>query len=423
MAYILIICPTISDYRELKRLDVSHTYLFYPYATKLENLLAPQAYGHSIPDHIDIAQEVARICAQYPIIDGILSTDDFPGSLMAALVAQERALPGASPRSVLRCQNKYVSRQILQEIVPGAIPVSTLLHAEHITKTPLPFPFFIKPQRGCFSVGAARVNTRKELAERARAAVIPQAFCDPYNAIARTYGVPQIDTQYILAEELLTGHQGTIEGYAYNGKIYILGIVDSVFIPGTLSFARFVYPSSLATDVQQRMADIARACIQGIDYNHGGFTIEFMYNVGKDLLSVIEINPRFAYQFADLYEKVDGTNSYEIALDLAQGKKPAHASGTTHTGDYMVAASHVLRRMTPARAVRVPQPTEIEQIYARYPDIRIEIALQPGEHLADKLQDGTTFFYGFINAGAQDAKGLEEIFNQIVEELRFEWEE
>ena len=49
--------------------------------------------------------------------------------------------------------------------------------------------------------------------------------------------------------------QVTVEGYAFGGEVDILGVVDSIFFPGTLAFSRFDYPSALPEGVQERMAE------------------------------------------------------------------------------------------------------------------------------------------------------------------------
>ena len=106
---------------------------------------------------------------------------------------------------------------------------------------------------------------------------------------------------------------------SYGGEVHILGVVDSIFFPGTLAFSRFDYPSALPEGVQERMADIAERLMSGLGFDNGMFNVEMMYDAREDRIAIIEINPRMASQFADLYEKVDGTNSYEVLLDLGCG--------------------------------------------------------------------------------------------------------
>ena len=75
------------------------------------------------------------------------------------------------------------------------------------------------------------------------------------------------------------------------------------------------------------MADIAKRLMSGLGFDNFMFNIEMMYDARDDRIAVIEINPRMASQFADLYEKVDGTNAYEVLLDLGIGVGPRRNGG------------------------------------------------------------------------------------------------
>ena len=128
--------------------------------------------------------------------------------------------------------------------------------------------------------------------------------------------------------------------------------------PGTLAFSRFDYPSHLPDSVQARMGEIATTTMRGLGFDNGIFNIEMMYDVEDDRISIIEINPRMASQFADLYEKVDGTNSFAVLLDIAQGETPRF---TRRQGRYAFAASCVLRSFEDYLVAAVPSAADIEQ--------------------------------------------------------------
>ncbi len=55
--------------------------------------------------------------------------------------------------------------------------------------------------------------------------------------------------------------QVTVEGFSCQGKVEIMGIVDSVMYPGSGSFARFDYPSIRPAEIQAEMAALARRVI------------------------------------------------------------------------------------------------------------------------------------------------------------------
>ena len=198
---------------------------------------------------------------------------------------------------------------------------------------------------------------------------------------------------------MLTGEQVTVEGYVYDGKPVIFGVVDSIMFPGSLAFSRFDYPSSLPQALQARMGEIAARVMEGIGFDNGLFNIEMMYEPGADRVSIIEINPRMASQFADLYEKVDGTSSYTVLLDIAQGRAPRF---TRRQGRYGFASSFVLRSFEDYIVAVLPTEAELERLACLYPDMRVELHGTLGRKLSAELQDGRSYRYGIVNLGGRD---------------------
>jgi hypothetical protein len=139
--------------------------------------------------------------------------------------------------------------------------------------------------------------------------------------------------------------------------------------------------------------------MEGLGFDNGLFNIEMMYDRETGQISIIEINPRMASQFADLYEKVDGTNSYRVLLDIAQGHEP---SFIRRQGRYGFATSCVLRSFVDYRVEAVPSDEDIKRLATLYPDIRVELHATPGRNLSDELQDGQSYRYGIISLGGRD---------------------
>ncbi|MGB6766542.1 MAG: hypothetical protein WBE50_00345 [Methyloceanibacter sp.] len=144
------------------------------------------------------------------------------------------------------------------------------------------------------------------------------------------------------------------------------------------------------------MADIARRVMRGIGFDNGLFNIEMIYDARSDRIAIIEINPRMASQFADLYEKVDGTNAYEILVDIGTGVRP---TPKRRRGPYQYAASWVLRTFQDCLVAALPSVEQIEELERCYPDLRVELHATAGRKLSDELQDGASFRYGVVNLG------------------------
>jgi biotin carboxylase len=368
---VLVVSATHRDHRELRKLaPPGIDFLFHDYAsTSLEELISGiEGEGACAADP---DEEVDRVLAG---VDGtrlsaVISTDDYPGSALAAIVAQRLGLPGPDPRVVLIAQHKYLSRAAQAKLVPDAVPPFMLIDAAAGALLPddMTFPVFVKPVKSFFSVGAEKVGSLPELA-----ALLPRwrtldQFFLPLERMLERYAGESIGSKRLIAEGVLKGAQVTVEGYAFGGKVSVLGIVDSIMFPGTIAFSRFDYPSHLPEDVQARMAGIAVAVMEGLGFDNGLFNIEMMYDADADRVSIIEINPRMASQFADLYE-----------------------------------ASCVLRAFEDRRVMRLPDEGEIKCLEALYPEIRVELHATVGRKLSDELQDGHSYRYGIINLGGRD---------------------
>jgi biotin carboxylase len=212
--------------------------------------------------------------------------------------------------------------------------------------------------------------------------------------------------------------QVTVDGFVERGAPVVMGIVDSVMYPGTISFQRFDYPSRLPEPVQVRMRDVAVRLMGGSGFNHACFNIEMFYDSRRDTVRVIEVNPRMSYQFADLYERVDGMNTYEAQLALATGRQVPWRARAGRDG---AASSFVLRRFSDARVVRVPSKQELAELQERFPGTLVQVLCEPGERLSSHDQDVGSFHYGIVNMGAPTYAELLERYAEVERRLRFEF--
>jgi hypothetical protein len=415
---ILFLCPTQRDYREIVALPGPNRYrfLFHDYASiALEELVTEEP-----PPEVRIADpeaEIERITSQYgrANIDGVVSTDDYPGSTLASIISQRFSLPGVPIAADLLCQHKFYGREAQRKVVPDAVLDFEATDPEAPVVT-LPFPFFIKPIKSFFSVGAYRVDSRETLPALARRAALPKPFFEPFAILLKKYGRRDPGTGSLLVETLLEGWQASLEGYVYHGDLHVVGVVDAIYFPHSTSFQRFEYPSRLPHAIQDRMVAMAKKVMPGIGFDDGLFNIEFIYNAAADTVHIVEINPRMASQFADLFEKVDGTNTYSLLLDLALGNKPVL---TRRAGKYAMAASCVLRVFDNRRVIKLPTRDDIDAVQTWQPDIRIEILATEGRKLSQELQDGHSYRYGLLNIGGRDTREILDIFEAAQRRLPF----
>jgi hypothetical protein len=359
-------------------------------------------------------------------LDGVMSSDEYVGAAIAAAVAKRLGLPGTDPAQIVVAQHKYFSRERQRAVVPEAVPdfaLVPLLPGQKAERT-LPFPFFVKPCKGTFSLFAAKVDDEAALGRhldfKLHERFLLGRVTRPFNDLVRALTDLPRDANWFIGEELISGVQVTLDGFAFGGEVEIMGVVDSVMFPGTSTFERFDYPSRmLSKAVQERMAEIARRLVRGLGIAHGQFNIEMFYDEKSDAIKVIEINPRLSYQFADLYENVDGANTYDVLIDLTLGRRPRFARGT---GQYRFASSFVLRTFQGRRLTAVPAPADVEAFARQYDDSRLRIYGRKGKSLASEMRAMGSYRYGIVNVGAGSLLDLFAIYNDSLEKLPFRFE-
>jgi hypothetical protein len=419
---ILTIGLTPEDRRWLERIEqpgrFTYRILGDPHAGEDPEQLHPREF---------VRQALAEL-KELPVRpSGVLAADDYPATQLSAAIANAAGLTGPPLDAVLICAHKAWSRLIQREVVPEAVPRFQLIDPQRQYRSAdlhLPFPFWLKPVRSALSYLGYRVGSLAELERvqaRARAELprYTRAFTEMLG-MAQTPQPPELDGtsgDWLIAEELIGGHQCTLEGYFVRGRMHLLGIVDSIRLPNRVSFSRFEYPSRLLRSAREAMVQVAERVMRHVGFDDSLFNIEFFVHAG--LPKIIEINPRFCLQFSDLYEKTQGRLSHQVLVELASGEVPAPPQ---LRGRYRAAASFVLRAPRDCVVRRVPSEEEIAHVCELYPGTIVKALAQPGEKLSDLPQDSYTFRYGLIHLGAESSRALQARFGRVMGMLRFELE-
>jgi ATP-grasp domain len=367
---------------------------------------------------------IARMVAKYRNagLAGVLSNEEQFGAVIAAVIAERLGLPGAPPAAILTAQHKFYARERSREVAPEATPAYAVFspYVQREEEVKLPFPMFVKPVKATYSILAKRVENFAELKQhltfKPLETWILKKLIQPAEDLAQQYTQFPLDAHHILGEEVLQGMQVTVDGYVHNGLVKIMGVVDSIMYPGTSAFQRFEYPSSLPQLVQEKMGAVVTEIVKAFGLNQSLFNVEFFYNPDTGDLKMIEMNPRMAYQFADLYEKVDGFNPYDILVDLTLGNTPKHCF---RQGKCNHAASFVLRAFPGSKLKSAPNAEHIERIREQYPDARIMIYVKRGSSLAREYKWLGSYRYAVFNLGAKTSQDLHQRYHQVRSQLPF----
>jgi biotin carboxylase len=359
-------------------------------------------------------------------VHGVVAFDDYPASLLAVAIAETLGLPGPSLASVVACNNKAWSRLLQAAAVPAAVPRFQIIDPHRIHRPgdlQLDFPFWLKPVKSSMSYLGFRIAS---FADFERAVALSRAGLPSYSAafqeLMEMVGPPisgdagNVGADWLIAEELLSGRQCTLDGMMSAGELTLIGVVDSIRLPNRVSFARFDCPSRLRRATQEKMADIARRALRRIGFDNGLFNIEFFVDERSETPKIIEINPRFSPQFSDLFEKVDGTLTHQYVVEMATGERPAV---TRRRGRHRIAASCVLRVADDHVVTRAPTARDIAQFQSAIPDAHVYVTSPTGDRLSDAAQDSYSYRYGLIHLGARDRRDLKRKLTKAKKLLRF----
>ena len=368
---------------------------------------------------------MARLVRKRGIV-GVVSTHEQYGALIAALVARRAGLPGADPRAVALAQHKYYARRRLDEACPGVSPRFGVLPQTFAdtrvrdVDMPVPFPCFVKPVKAAYSVLARRVDSLDELNRhltfRRWERHIIRRLVRPFGDLMREWPEFEVPAEAMLVEGLLDGVQVNVDGWFERGAPSLFGVVDSVMHPGTTAFLRFEYPSRLPDDVQARLSQAAIDAMRAVGYDHGAFNVELFWQPSDGAIRVIEINPRFAAQFGDLYEKVDGANPYDVVVALAAGESP---TWRRRAGSHGAAASFVFREFDGAVKI-APERAGIEWLKSTHPDAHLQTFIKHGQSRWREMRWLGSYRYAIVNLGGADRGDLMNRYDEVCRNVSFD---
>jgi len=373
----------------------------------------------------DAARYAERLAARYRgRVDGVWSNDDSFGCLLAAVVAQRLGLPGNAPAAVVGAQHKVLLREALATALPAATVAATALpfaFGERRSRDPRAidaavraagrtFPLFCKPVKGVFSGLARRVADAAELARHQRLSFVDRLMLRgstrPWQHLAAAATRLPCSVDRLILEEPMQGVQVNVDGFAENGGVHVLGVVDEWMygdeVGGARHFAGFTYPSRLANDVLERVRSAACDAVRAVGLTQGLWNVE-LFVQPDGAVRVIEINPRSAGQFATLYRDVDGVDVEGLAIALALGQPAASVRRSAPTA--AAAASFVFRRFDGTTGP-VPDPAALAWLAKTHPRARLWLEHAKGRALRREYRWYGSHRYAVLNHGAADFAAL-----------------
>lgn len=418
MKKIIVVAPNPWSFQEITKRSSEYNFIFYESEFQRGNLgilsklrlLTGINFDREVNKLVSFAKRVSA--------DGIIGVDEFLSCLIVTKANERLDHPHNDLALELTLQHKFYSRELQQKHIPKHVPSYAIWKGAGT----MSMPYFLKPIRGSASILASAIHNENDLTNYNHISIVKKIFLKSllrqFNLLCLKHADLPIVEGPLIAEELMSGIQLTVEGFVQDGENHIVGIVDSVMYPGSrLSFKQFDYPSKLPPDVQENLRQITEKFIKGINYSHGFYNIEYFYDPEKGEIKLIEINPRMAFQFTDLYEKVDGLNTFDIFLKLVVGEKPILKH---REGKYNCASSFVRRTFEDGLVQVVPQNEEVEIIENEF-NARVLMQANLGQWLSsDYFQDTESFRLMTVNLGGDSQAELKQKNLLIEERLKFE---
>jgi hypothetical protein len=151
------------------------------------------------------------------------------------------------------------------------------------------------------------------------------------------------------------------------------------------------------------------------------FNVEYFYDRDRNLLQILEINPRISQSLADLYAKVDGNSNHQVLVDVVTGERPKI---DRCDGPHKVAAKFLHRVFRDGIVRRVPNESDLRKVREAFPGTVVQLTAEPGRRLSELAdQDSYSYKLAMIYMGAGDDETLLENYDRCVEMLNFEIEE
>lgn len=360
-------------------------------------------------------------------VDAIVGYWDFPVSTMLPVLCGRRGLPHATLESVLKCEHKYWSRLVQQQVIDEHPKFALAQLDAEGPPADLDYPMWLKPVKSVSSALAFKVNDDAEFhdaIEEIGAGI--DRLGEPFEYLLSMVELPpevaDAGGKACLAEEAMSGLQAATEGYSHRGDVRVYGVLDSVNYPDSYSFLRHQYPSQLPAELTDKMVDISERVIAHIGLDMAAFSVEFFCQPDTGEVRLLEINPRHSQSHAELFDYVDGAPNHHAMLRLALGEEPEMPRGE---GPDDIAAKWLHRTFVDDAVVtRVPTAEEIAEIESDIPGISIHIVVDEGVRLSElEEQDTASYELAQVYIGAADVDEMRRKFDTVIERLPIELED
>ncbi|ADI74374.1 conserved hypothetical protein [Methanohalobium evestigatum Z-7303] len=356
----------------------------------------------------DIIQQINNNPDMY---DGVVGTHD-SSAVFASVICEHTGMPGISVEGVVNCQNKYISRQLQEKIVPEYIP-NFCLDEEYLSNLEKSLPAFAKPVRSNVSFAAQKIDTTKDL----------QQLINDFGEYIKDYNQYYVDSLSLssydnpenlytcnkfLCEELIFGTQVTADCYVYNQKAHVFALTKAAFFDDKISFSHHEFPYQVSPETEQKIYNMIDKLAKNLKLDNTFINVELKIDEKTGNVSIIEVNARIAFQFAKTIETVKGFDPLHLICDLASGDEPDIYP--EFAPEYSMCYNFELRKFSDKLVTKIPDARNIARIKKIYPGVEIRNLILNGGKLSDYKHNPESYRYCILDIPGNNK---EEIMDKL----------
>lgn len=236
-----------------------------------EDAVCSQLADKFYPISIAEREKVVEIC-QKECVNGVVSNGSEFSVKIVAFVAEQLHLDGTPLNTILRIQDKEITRE-LSEQISSLTPIRHYVYNGFSPKEDL-FPCIVKPVPSAAKCGLSVAHN-----------------IDEFNK-AVTYANQSLKYDKLFIEEYIYGREVSVETISYRGHHYVIQITDKI----TTEAPHFVelehhQPTSLSAEIQLEIHKLIPELLDRVNFITGATHTELKITPNGNIY-LIEINPR-----------------------------------------------------------------------------------------------------------------------------------
>lgn len=317
-----------------------------------------------------------------------------------AYVSEKLGLPGNSPDVVLRFSNKFVSREFAAEVgvrIPKFFKIRNLSDFKSaVSESDL--PFIIKPVDSQSSRGIHKIDSY-DLVE------IESAICE---ALSHT------QTDYVLAEQFITGRELTVEGVANQGQHTTIAIsLKKHFRTGIAS--ELLYPAPVPEKVRRKIIDNNDLYVNESGLKFGITHAEYIWDEGTNEVYLVEIACRGGGSLigSDIGKWVSGVDTYELLVDNLEDR--THNFDPTNLDN-----RSAILYFFEFPSGKIKSISGLESAKALPGVFELDLEFKPGDTIKNAADDRSR--QGFVIIFERSPEALQQTLSQVKNSITVEYE-